>query len=88
MSKEKPTLPDLLNDELARQGETPADVQACVADSMDTDKTRSSSMDICEHDMAYPDFTAWTLDRVYYLHEYDGQFSCQSVPRNPPPPKN
>lgn len=32
------------------------------------------------------DIYIWSADYVYYIHEYDGSTSIQSVPRNPPPP--
>ena len=85
MSAEKPTLTDLLAGGLAENGETMADVLACIADSLDTNNERNCLMDIWIYQVAYPDFTAWTLNHVYYLHEYDGNFTCQSLPRNPPP---
>lgn len=29
----------------------------------------------------------WTKASIFYVHEYDGSTSLQSVPRNPPPRK-
>ena len=78
------TLQNLLDDQLSANGETALDLIDCIALSKNCDGSTTDSMAIDTSDWAYPDFTAWTTSWVYYLHEYDGSYSCASIPRNPP----
>ena len=79
MIDSRTTWREQISDEMAKRGETWADVLACTLDDAELDRRFDPDFG----GINGTPFTLWTVRRVYFPACYDGGEWAASVPRHP-----